>query len=1523
MVALIDAAKRGDVNEVKRLINGGANVNQEDDTDESTALHAASSSGHAEVVDILLKAGAKVDAEDKERNTPLHNAAANGRADVASLLLKAKADVNGDYWSVRTPLMQAARHGRPETVPILLAAGAFIDFNFEGKTALDMARGPPSDTPRGPGHDDVATLLQAWMDEKLPLYYAAKAGDAEKVKRLIDEGADVAQRGDYGWTPLHRAAGSGHGAVASILLAAGAEVDNKDNYGMTPLHRAAGNGHGAVASILLAAGAEVDNKTNDGRTALNLAALRGYADMTSILLAAGAEVDAADKDGDTPLGNIARTGKDAAVPLLLAAGADIEIRNKEKKSVMDRAKQYGRNEMVKLLEEWSSKTSKAKAVNDSSKGGIDRLGYDYYAHALFKVLSQCDTPLCVGLYGRWGSGKSFLVELLKRAFDKDVSPSEITKELLQRFEDEENPKQTLLDTLQDLCWKLIKEIQSNIMDFMGMFMFLVAVFFCDNFEFVYRADIQLIFVLIHWDYGLWFLQNILRSICLPYVFDTHFELLNDFLTDLAEFWMLQDSKKPLINKRKKETVEYVFVDFNAWEFCASQELWAGMIQGIYDKIEQRFEYEARRKGGSREDFKKKWRTKTAKEELTKVYGGKAKLEFFVVLASVSIIFLFVALVWYLRNIIELPGKDQYEKYVYPALSSFVSYIWGKSIFQSAQVSRGDEILSKADAAEDKIGLMRDVREQLSSLFKFINEDFKDGTSIQLKLVLFIDDLDRCLEGRNVKMLEAVHLLLNVPGAPVITFLAIDSRVVVASIEEHIGDGEGLPTGGEYLRKIVQITFCIPEVTDERIRRYVQNIVKKNITIDAISNMILLLKAHYKTLSSQIQNATNFPNRSFELWCRFPKTNFVGLWIGGTCMKAQLLFEAIEESDIWESLKKLTGKLNFGRGVNGKSVFAVYGELEGKEVFLQQAEQLFKKAEFFCSNAITIPEDTEQTTKRTEKILPELKQPIQEIEWGTIKDEKLKDSYIDAHHAQVISIPDKHKSVQFGDMDSKSVLPDNICQVLDEVVKLVNCNPRDMKRVINLLQIVFVLGNIKPRDCPIAFSKDKERWNSFLEKSVLWIVLCQNFPYRMSLLVQLLLDFDQKQNFNTKNSMKLLTNTLFSYRNSSAENSQPELDEEMTIYEFYMIYVDKFVKAFKKSDRFCRLDNDPEEFAALLQHSARDDEEATAVKCADVLGPIEKSEDSTPSVEEINAPELKPDSESNTADGSNAVDSTAPASPPAAQSDSTTDSNKDNTTTTSEVSPKSPSPDDAVEGSPSGTKDDSFSSNMDSVAQSNSDIMNTASKHAGAVSSSLSTIVVSPTQPPVNAVPGVATDFKDPFGNTEGVAKIESSAINAKMVAKRKGERDSTFSLLSYSFNLDPAMRIEIGEEIASVVSDFELYEEANGKPISLQRGAVPRKIDILTAVSNDDDTYNYNPTVHGASKARTNKPQSEEEIEKSITEAIQLISAKGPIVAWLKEQCLLSKEFLLDIDPLNQCPKEWPLGWKLALKKAIEELKSQ
>ena len=82
--------------------------------------------------------------------------------------------------------------------------------------------------------------------------------------------------------------------------------------------------------------------------------------------------------------------------------------------------------------------------------------------------------------------------------------------------------------------------------------------------------------------------------------------------------------------------------------------------------------------------------------------------------------------------------------------------------------------------------MSEVKHELDELFAFL-EDFKRDTGVSLIIVLFVDDLDRCLGGRNVKVLEAIQLMLSIPGVPVLVFLAIDSRVVVASIEESFGE----------------------------------------------------------------------------------------------------------------------------------------------------------------------------------------------------------------------------------------------------------------------------------------------------------------------------------------------------------------------------------------------------------------------------------------------------------------------------------------------------------------------------------------------------------------------------------------------------------------------------------------------------------------------------------------------------------------------------------------------------------------
>jgi len=90
---LFSAAKDGAIDEVRRLLGAGADVNYQNSW-EQTALHLASENGHVVVVKLLLKAGAVVDTKDFGTYTALHWASQNGHGAVVKLLLEAGAGVD-------------------------------------------------------------------------------------------------------------------------------------------------------------------------------------------------------------------------------------------------------------------------------------------------------------------------------------------------------------------------------------------------------------------------------------------------------------------------------------------------------------------------------------------------------------------------------------------------------------------------------------------------------------------------------------------------------------------------------------------------------------------------------------------------------------------------------------------------------------------------------------------------------------------------------------------------------------------------------------------------------------------------------------------------------------------------------------------------------------------------------------------------------------------------------------------------------------------------------------------------------------------------------------------------------------------------------------------------------------------------------------------------------------------------------------------------------------------------------------
>ena len=188
-------------------------------------LPAALYKRHFRLANLLHKHGADVDCRGFCQSAPIHATSIDGSVDVMRWLLNHGADANTWGGSGFTPLHWAANFERYECVQVLLDHNVNIDIQMDnGQT---------------------------------PLYWTIEWGQhtLEKVRRLLEHGADPNICNNKHSSPLHLASSHGSLEVARLLLSYGAKVDAKNDEGRTPFQMAASNGHHELTKLLLEHGA--------------------------------------------------------------------------------------------------------------------------------------------------------------------------------------------------------------------------------------------------------------------------------------------------------------------------------------------------------------------------------------------------------------------------------------------------------------------------------------------------------------------------------------------------------------------------------------------------------------------------------------------------------------------------------------------------------------------------------------------------------------------------------------------------------------------------------------------------------------------------------------------------------------------------------------------------------------------------------------------------------------------------------------------------------------------------------------------------------------------------------------------------------------------------------------------------------------------------------------------------------------------------------------------------------------------
>ncbi len=251
--ALLIAVEKGAVEEIRKLVRLGAEINRGTENGVSP-IYRAAQKGRSQTIKVVKELGAKVDILiNNNGDTPIHVAAERGELKVIQILQELGANIDTPNNNGDTPIHVAVREGHLEIVQLLYSLGANIN------------------TPNNRGDT--------------PIHSAAERGELKVVQILQELGANIDIPNNNGDTPIHVAVREGHLEIVQLLYSLGANINTPNNRGDTLMHIATSQEYPEIIKLLVNMfGVDINAPNQEGLTPLYIAILTNQLDIQNELI---------------------------------------------------------------------------------------------------------------------------------------------------------------------------------------------------------------------------------------------------------------------------------------------------------------------------------------------------------------------------------------------------------------------------------------------------------------------------------------------------------------------------------------------------------------------------------------------------------------------------------------------------------------------------------------------------------------------------------------------------------------------------------------------------------------------------------------------------------------------------------------------------------------------------------------------------------------------------------------------------------------------------------------------------------------------------------------------------------------------------------------------------------------------------------------------------------------------------------------------------------------------------------------